>query len=105
MVQHDLPASPARPHATGHVLATVHDMAGEHRIISAVGAYWSDAGEGPLSSTDPMPAGDFLGFADVVERYATRTGRDLTDVGYYVAFANWRLASPSRGCSPGTGPA
>ena len=32
-----------------------------------------------------------------VERYAMRTGRDLSDIGYYVAFSCWRLAIISEG--------
>ena len=30
--------------------------------------------------------------AELAERYAARSGRDVAELGYYVAFANWRLA-------------
>ena len=30
--------------------------------------------------------------AAVIERYAAASGRDVTDVGYYVAFGYWKLA-------------
>jgi aminoglycoside phosphotransferase (APT) family kinase protein len=46
---------------------------------------------------DPTPAGGFLPYADVLERYANRTGRDLGDIGYYIAFSCWRLAVISEG--------
>jgi aminoglycoside phosphotransferase (APT) family kinase protein len=50
-----------------------------------------------LRANDPTPAGGFLPYGDVLERYAKRTGRDLSDIGYYVAFSCWRLAVISEG--------
>ncbi|HET9732754.1 MAG TPA: phosphotransferase family protein [Acidimicrobiales bacterium] len=50
--------------------------------------YWADPG-------DPMAATGLPGFPDrkaVVDMYAERSGRDVTDLAYYVAFAHWRLA-------------
>jgi len=32
-----------------------------------------------------------------LQRYAQRTGRDLSGIGYYVAFSCWRLAVISEG--------
>ena len=34
----------------------------------------------------------FLSTGDVIERYSRTSDRDLSDLDYYVAFANWRLA-------------
>ena len=33
----------------------------------------------------------------MVERYAQRTGRDVSQIDYYVAFSSWRLAVISEG--------
>ena len=33
----------------------------------------------------------------MVERYASRTGRDVSNIDYYVAFGCWRLAVISEG--------
>ena len=35
--------------------------------------------------------------AELIERYAARTGRDLSGIDYYVAFSSWRLAVISEG--------
>ena len=65
--------------------------------VGYMGVYWSDGDVGTLSSSDPTPAGGFLTYAEVLDRYATRTGRDLSDIGYYIAFSCWRLAIISEG--------
>jgi aminoglycoside phosphotransferase (APT) family kinase protein len=65
--------------------------------VGYLGVYWSDGSDGTLRANDPTPAGGFLSYSDVIERYATRTGRDLADIGYYVAFSCWRLAVISEG--------
>ena len=36
-------------------------------------------------------------YPDLLQRYALRTGRDLSGIGYYVAFSCWRLAVISEG--------
>ena len=53
--------------------------------------YWADPGEEGRQN-DPTSAGGFPTYADLLERYATRTGRDVSGVDYYVAFSSWRLA-------------
>jgi aminoglycoside phosphotransferase (APT) family kinase protein len=58
--------------------------------------YWSDPGQ-PGRHNDPTSAGGFPSYADLLERYASRTGRDLSGVDYYVAFSSWRLAVISEG--------
>ena len=30
--------------------------------------------------------------ADIARRYAAHSGRDLSDIGFYIAFAYWKLA-------------
>jgi aminoglycoside phosphotransferase (APT) family kinase protein len=64
--------------------------------LGYLGVYWSD-GHSMLRDNDPTPAGGFLEYRDIVERYARRTGRDVSGIGYYVAFSCWRLAVISQG--------
>ena len=60
--------------------------------LGHLGIYWHDPAR-PLSLTnDPTPAGGFPTFAELLERYAIRTGRDVAQIEYYRAFAAWRLA-------------
>jgi aminoglycoside phosphotransferase (APT) family kinase protein len=60
--------------------------------LGYLGVYWSD-GPGPAArANDPTPAGGFPRYAELVERYADRTGRDVSGVDYYRAFAAWRVA-------------
>lgn len=58
--------------------------------------YWADPGEEGRAN-DPTTAGGFSSYADLLERYATRTGRDVSGVDYYIAFSSWRLAVISEG--------
>jgi aminoglycoside phosphotransferase (APT) family kinase protein len=58
--------------------------------------YWTDNGEEGVYD-DPTAAGGFLQFDDLLERYATATGRDVSGIDYYVAFSYWRLAVISEG--------
>ena len=58
--------------------------------------YWADPGQEGRHN-DPTSAGGFLSYADLIERYANRTGRDLSGIEYYVAFSSWRLAVISEG--------
>ena len=41
---------------------------------------------------DPTTAGGFPSWAEIVDRYAEHTGRDVSRVAYYTAFSSWRLA-------------
>ncbi|MEA3183526.1 MAG: hypothetical protein QOJ74_3 [Ilumatobacteraceae bacterium] len=65
--------------------------------VGYLGVYWSDGEAATARPNDPTPAGGFLPYPDVLERYANRTGRDLADIGYYIAFSCWRLAVISEG--------
>ena len=60
--------------------------------LGHMGMYWTDP-QRPLPITnDPTSAGGFPSFAELVQRYAGRTGRELERIEYYRAFAAWRLA-------------
>jgi aminoglycoside phosphotransferase (APT) family kinase protein len=56
--------------------------------------YWHEAGDGDAAndvfSVTALPG--FATRAELVDRYATRSGRDVSALPYFVAFANWRLA-------------
>ena len=64
--------------------------------LGYLGVYWVDA-DGTGRHNDPTSAPGFPSYAEVVERYAARTGRDVSNIGYYVAFSSWRLAVISEG--------
>jgi aminoglycoside phosphotransferase (APT) family kinase protein len=65
--------------------------------VGYLGVYWTDPGGDQLRHNDPSGAEGFPTYAELLERYATRTGRDLSGVDYYVAFSSWRLAVISEG--------
>jgi aminoglycoside phosphotransferase (APT) family kinase protein len=55
--------------------------------------YWTEAGDTLAASTDaPTTVEGFATRADVLAWYAERSGRDLADIDYYVAFGYWKLA-------------
>jgi aminoglycoside phosphotransferase (APT) family kinase protein len=64
-------------------------------VLADVGqllAYWAEPGEvSPLAHSGTQAPG-FFSRAEVVERYAKVSGRDLGQLDYYVAFAYWKLA-------------
>jgi len=64
--------------------------------LGYLGVYWAGPG-GESRHNDPTSAPGFPTFAEVVERYAARTGRDVSGIDYYVAFSCWRLAVISEG--------
>jgi len=65
--------------------------------VGYVGVYWNDGDAALARANDPTPAGGFPTYASLLQRYALRTGRDLSDIDYYVAFGCWRLAVISEG--------
>jgi aminoglycoside phosphotransferase (APT) family kinase protein len=65
--------------------------------LGYLGVYWYDGNPLLARSNDPTSAGGFPSYADLVERYALRTGRDVSGIGYYIAFGCWRLAVISEG--------
>jgi aminoglycoside phosphotransferase (APT) family kinase protein len=60
--------------------------------VGYLGVYWSDEGKPPSRFNDPTPAGGFPAYAELLDRYAALTGRDLSDIEYYRAFGAFRLA-------------
>ena len=65
--------------------------------LGYLGVYWYDGDPASVRANDPTSAGGFLTYSDLVERYAARTGRDVSGIGYYIAFGCWRLAVISEG--------
>lgn len=65
--------------------------------VGYLGVYWSDPGEDQNRPNDPTGIAGFPTYAELLDRYASRTGRDLSNIGYYVAFSSWRLAVISEG--------
>jgi aminoglycoside phosphotransferase (APT) family kinase protein len=58
-------------------------------------AYWPERGEGDDVVALGMPANLAPGFptqAEIAVRYAERSGRDLSDLNFYVALGYWKLA-------------
>jgi aminoglycoside phosphotransferase (APT) family kinase protein len=54
--------------------------------------YWPEPGEKPPLGSAATSKPGFLTRREVVDRYAERTGRDLSHLGFYTAFAYWKLA-------------
>jgi aminoglycoside phosphotransferase (APT) family kinase protein len=65
--------------------------------VGYLGVYWFDGEAANVRANDPTSAGGFPTYAELLERYARRTGRDLSGIDYYVAFSCWRLAVISEG--------
>ncbi len=65
--------------------------------VGYLGVYWSDPGRPNGRANDPTGLEGFPSYDDLLERYARRTGRDLSGIAYYVAFSSWRLAVISEG--------
>ena len=65
--------------------------------LGYLGVYWADPEGNGQRSNDPTGAGHFPPYEHLVERYAARTGRDVSNIPYYVAFSAFRLAVISEG--------
>jgi aminoglycoside phosphotransferase (APT) family kinase protein len=65
--------------------------------VGYIGVYWSDEGRKPSRQNDPTSAGGFASYAELVERYAQVTGRDVSQIEYYRAFGAFRLAVIAEG--------
>jgi aminoglycoside phosphotransferase (APT) family kinase protein len=90
--------------ADGHVMAVLDwELSTLGDPLADVGtllAYWAeDAGrEAPSAAVVTMAQSAATGLpgfgsrADIAQRYAARSGRDLSDIGFYIAFAYWKLA-------------
>ena len=60
--------------------------------LAYIGIYWRDPDQGPTGAADPSGIEGFPFYDELVERYANRTGRDVSDIDYYRAFSAYRLA-------------
>jgi aminoglycoside phosphotransferase (APT) family kinase protein len=65
--------------------------------VGTLMVYWTDppAGPSPPAAATPVAATALPGFpsrAELADRYAARSGRDLSELGFYIAFAHWKLA-------------
>ncbi len=65
--------------------------------VGYLGVYWFDGEAANVRANDPTSAGGFPSYGDLLERYASRTGRDVSGIDYYVAFSCWRLAVITEG--------
>lgn len=65
--------------------------------LGHLGVVWTDPGSGLVRHNDPTGAPGFPRYDEIVLRYATRTGRDVSNIAFYRAFAAWRLAIISEG--------
>ncbi|MHB1533308.1 MAG: phosphotransferase family protein [Acidimicrobiales bacterium] len=54
--------------------------------------YWAEPGERTALGDAPTAAPGFATRAEMAERYSAVAGRDLEELGFYVAFAYWKLA-------------
>ena len=72
-------------------LCTLGDPLGD---LGTLLMYWADPDDdraaGRLRPSTGLPG--FPTRSEVARRYAAGSGRDIADLGYYVAFAHWRLA-------------
>jgi aminoglycoside phosphotransferase (APT) family kinase protein len=55
-------------------------------------SYWPEPGERSALGHSPSVLPGFPTRMELVERYASRTGRDLGHLDFYVSFAYWKLA-------------
>jgi aminoglycoside phosphotransferase (APT) family kinase protein len=61
--------------------------------VGLLQVYWAEPGDPVLPLLDsPTTVAGFPSRRAVAERYAATSGRDLTDLDYYVAFGYWKLA-------------
>ena len=60
--------------------------------VGLLAVYWTDPDEGGVLLTAPTMADGFLRRREVLEAYAAASGRDLSQVDYYIALGFWKLA-------------
>jgi aminoglycoside phosphotransferase (APT) family kinase protein len=59
--------------------------------------YWSDPTGPQLADNDPSGQVGFPARQEMVDRYASATGRSVADIRYFEAFSCWRLAAIAEG--------
>jgi len=61
--------------------------------VGMLQVYWTGPGDEPTAwGGSSTSAAGFLDRADLTARYAAASGRDLTELSFYTAFAYWKLA-------------
>jgi aminoglycoside phosphotransferase (APT) family kinase protein len=61
--------------------------------VGLLQVYWTGPGDEPSAWGGSATTADgFLDRADLISRYASASGRDLTQLPFYVSFAYWKLA-------------
>jgi aminoglycoside phosphotransferase (APT) family kinase protein len=66
--------------------------------LGLLGVFWPEPGHAiPGRALSPVLAGGFPTHAELLERYAAVSGRDLTGIEYYLAFGFWKLACIGEG--------
>ena len=60
--------------------------------VGLLWVYWTDPGtDAALPQASPTAMEGFLRRDDILERYATASGRDLDGIDFYIAFGYWKL--------------
>ena len=60
--------------------------------VGLLSVYWADpGGDAVLPNASPTAMDGFFRKSEVLDRYATTSGRDLSDINFYVAFGYWKL--------------
>ena len=60
--------------------------------VGLLAVYWTDPDEGGVLLTSPTAQEGFLRRREVLETYAKASGRDISNVDYYIALGFWKLA-------------
>ena len=60
--------------------------------LAAAIAYWKEAGEADIGITSVTTNPGFLSRREMLELYATKSGRDVTNIDYYLTFAFYKIA-------------
>jgi aminoglycoside phosphotransferase (APT) family kinase protein len=66
--------------------------------VGLLAIYWTEAADDePIFPRSPTVVDGFAHRDEALARYAEISKRDLTGIGYYIAFGYWRLACISAG--------
>ncbi|HEX7096654.1 MAG TPA: phosphotransferase family protein [Acidimicrobiales bacterium] len=80
----------------GHVAAVLDwELCTLGDVLADLGqllVYWTEPGEDGALESPPTTVPGFFTRDELVARYAERTGRDLSQLDFYVAFAAWKVA-------------